>query len=84
MLTKQAEQKKEIMLLKEILVCDFVLETLTLYKAKEDLRLEHTMEENRLKKSLDDKIEGLQEELKKCETQLTSLKTVYLSFPPNP
>ncbi len=42
------------------------------------------MEENRLKKSLDDKIEGLQEELKKCETQLTSLKTVYLSFPPNP
>ena len=63
-----AEQKKEIMLLKEIL------------KAKEDLRLEHTMEENRLKKSLDDKIEGLQEELKKCETQLTSLKTEYSSY----
>lgn len=34
------------------------------------------MEENRLKKSLDDKIEGLQNDLKKRETQLTTLKTV--------
>ncbi len=41
------------------------------------MRLEQTLEQNRLKKSLDEQIEKLKQDVEKYTTKLTSLKTVH-------
>lgn len=40
------------------------------------MRLEQTLEQNRLKKSLDEQIEKLKQDVEKYTSKLTSLKTV--------